>query len=60
MQTDTLFIDCLLFTQPASPGFYCPGLTSLDSAAACYLLPIGVVLYTIFGGIKATFLTDYV
>ena len=27
---------------------------------ACFLLPVGVVLYTIFGGIKATFLTDYV
>ena len=35
-------------------------LTGVPTAAACYLLPIGVVLYTLFGGIKATFLTDYV
>lgn len=27
--------------------------------AATFLLPVGVVLYTFFGGIKATFLTDY-
>lgn len=31
-----------------------------DLSQACFLLPVGVVLYTIFGGIKATFLTDYV
>lgn len=35
-------------------------LTGMPTAAACFLLPIGVVLYTIAGGIKATFLTDYV
>ncbi|KAF4556098.1 Sodium:solute symporter-like protein 1 [Elsinoe fawcettii] len=35
-------------------------LTGMPTAAACFLLPIGVVLYTVFGGIKATFLTDYV
>ncbi|KAF2276992.1 urea active transporter [Westerdykella ornata] len=34
-------------------------LTGVHTAAACFLLPIGVVLYTMFGGIKATFLTDY-
>lgn len=27
---------------------------------ACFLLPLGVVMYTMFGGIKATFLTDWV
>lgn len=27
--------------------------------AATFLLPLGVVLYTFVGGIKATFLTDY-
>ncbi len=32
----------------------------MKTAAACFLLPVGVVLYTIAGGIKATFLTDYV
>jgi Na+/proline symporter len=35
-------------------------LTGVPTAAACFLLPVGVVLYTLFGGIKATFLTDYV
>lgn len=35
-------------------------LTGVPTVAACFLLPIGVVLYTLFGGIKATFLTDYV
>jgi len=35
-------------------------LTGVPTAAACFLLPIGVVLYTMWGGIKATFLTDYV
>ena len=35
-------------------------LTGMPTPAACFLLPIGVVLYTLFGGIKATFLTDYV
>ena len=34
-------------------------LTGVPTAAACFLLPIGVVMYTLFGGIKATFLTDY-
>ncbi|OMP82552.1 putative urea active transporter 1, partial [Diplodia seriata] len=34
-------------------------LTGVHTVAACFLLPIGVVLYTMFGGIKATFLTDY-
>ncbi|CAJ2512269.1 Uu.00g052840.m01.CDS01 [Anthostomella pinea] len=35
-------------------------LTGMHTAAACFLLPLGVVLYTMFGGIKATFLTDYI
>lgn len=35
-------------------------LTGMPTAAACFLLPVGVVLYTLFGGIKATFLTDYI
>ncbi|KAM9936389.1 hypothetical protein OXX80_004060 [Metschnikowia pulcherrima] len=34
-------------------------LTGMNVVAACLLLPLGVVIYTIFGGIKATFLTDY-
>jgi len=35
-------------------------LTGVSVYAACFLLPIGVMIYTIFGGLKATFLTDYV
>ncbi|KAH7324689.1 urea active transporter [Stachybotrys elegans] len=35
-------------------------LTGMATEAACFLIPIGVVIYTMFGGIKATFLTDYV
>ncbi|EXJ90104.1 hypothetical protein A1O3_03173 [Capronia epimyces CBS 606.96] len=35
-------------------------LCGVPTAAACFLLPVGVVLYTMFGGIKATFLTDYI
>lgn len=35
-------------------------LTGMDTVAASYLLPLGVVIYTYFGGIRATFLTDYV
>ena len=35
-------------------------LTGVPTPAACFLLPLGVIIYTMFGGIKATFLTDYV
>lgn len=35
-------------------------LTGMNTVAACFLLPLGVIVYTLFGGIKATFLTDYV
>jgi len=34
-------------------------LTGMNTVAAVWLLPIGVVLYTLTGGIKATILTDY-
>ncbi|KAJ3546469.1 hypothetical protein NM208_g1983 [Fusarium decemcellulare] len=34
-------------------------LTGMHIIAATFLLPVGVVLYTFVGGIKATFLTDY-
>ena len=27
-------------------------LTGMPTAAACFLLPIGVIVYTMFGGIK--------
>ncbi|KKA26285.1 hypothetical protein TD95_000082 [Thielaviopsis punctulata] len=35
-------------------------LTGMNNIAAIYLLPVGVVLYTLVGGLKATFLTDWV
>ncbi|CAG8557028.1 8624_t:CDS:2 [Acaulospora morrowiae] len=35
-------------------------LTGVNVAASCFLLPAGVLIYTHFGGIKATFLTDYI
>ncbi|KAF4428845.1 DUR3-Urea permease [Fusarium acutatum] len=34
-------------------------LSGIHIIAATFLLPVGVVLYTFVGGIKATFLTDY-
>ncbi|KAI5294239.1 hypothetical protein KEM52_004408 [Ascosphaera acerosa] len=34
-------------------------LTGMNIVAACFLLPVGVVLYTMFGGVKSTLLTDY-
>ncbi|KAI5456000.1 Sodium:solute symporter family-domain-containing protein [Mariannaea sp. PMI_226] len=35
-------------------------LTGMHTIAAIFLLPLGVVLYTLVGGLKATFLTDWV
>ena len=35
-------------------------MTGMHIIAATFLLPVGVALYTFVGGIKATFLTDYV
>lgn len=27
--------------------------------AACFLLPIGIAVYVVFGGLRATFICDY-
>ncbi|KAJ5094411.1 hypothetical protein N7456_010272 [Penicillium angulare] len=35
-------------------------LTGMHIMASTFLLPLGVVAYTLTGGIKATFLTDYI
>ncbi|QKX64085.1 uncharacterized protein TRUGW13939_11258 [Talaromyces rugulosus] len=35
------------------------GVSGMNFAAATILIPLGVVLYTAVGGLKATFLTDY-
>lgn len=34
-------------------------LTGMNTVAAVFLLPVGVCLYTISGGLRATFITDY-
>ena len=34
-------------------------ITGMHHIATSFLLPLGVVIYTMIGGIKATFLTDY-
>lgn len=34
-------------------------LTGMNTTAAIFLLPIGVCLYTMSGGLRATFITDY-
>ncbi|KAK0566717.1 hypothetical protein OC861_003077 [Tilletia horrida] len=34
-------------------------LTGMNTIAATFLLPVGVCLYTITGGLKATFITDW-
>ncbi|KAH7071135.1 Sodium:solute symporter family-domain-containing protein [Paraphoma chrysanthemicola] len=35
------------------------GMTGMHVVAACILIPAGVVIYTVMGGLKATFLTDF-
>ncbi|KAF2998624.1 hypothetical protein E8E13_007218 [Curvularia kusanoi] len=35
------------------------GMTGMHVVAACVLIPAGVVIYTVMGGLKATFLTDF-
>ncbi len=34
-------------------------LTGVDMTIATFLIPIGVIIYRIFGGLKATFFADY-
>ena len=36
------------------------GLTGMDISLAAFLIPIGVMIYTLVGGLKATFVADYV
>ncbi len=35
-------------------------LTGVDITLAAFLLPLGIILYTIFGGLKATFFAEYI
>jgi SSS family transporter len=34
-------------------------LTGVDIYVAAFLIPVGVIIYTLFGGLKATFFADY-
>lgn len=34
-------------------------LTGVPTEASCFLIPVGVVLYTVVGGLKATLISDY-
>ncbi|TCD69441.1 hypothetical protein EIP91_007567 [Steccherinum ochraceum] len=34
-------------------------LTGMDIIAACFLLPVGIAVYVIFGGLRATFICDW-
>jgi Na+/proline symporter len=34
-------------------------VTGINKVAVCFLFPLGVCIYTLFGGIKATFLTEW-
>ncbi|KAL6304080.1 Sodium:solute symporter family-domain-containing protein [Sparassis latifolia] len=35
-------------------------LTEMNIVAACFLLPVGIAVYVIFGGLRATFVCDWV
>ena len=35
------------------------GLTGMDISIAAFLIPVGVMIYTLVGGLKATFVADY-
>ncbi|KAJ5248716.1 sodium/proline symporter [Penicillium chermesinum] len=35
-------------------------MSGVNRDAICYLFPVGVIIYTLMGGIKATFITDWV
>ena len=35
------------------------GLTGMDITIAAFLIPVGVMVYTLVGGLKATFVADY-
>jgi len=35
-------------------------LTGMNIYAACFLIPLGIIVYVLFGGLRATFLTDYI
>jgi Na+/proline symporter len=34
-------------------------LTGIDIYVAAFLIPVGIIIYTFFGGLKATFFADY-
>ncbi|CAM4834894.1 unnamed protein product [Rotaria magnacalcarata] len=52
-----ILVTSMLLTGGAAVVHY---LSGIHIVAACFLLPLGTIIYTMVGGIKATFLTDYV
>jgi len=34
-------------------------LTGIDITIACFIIPLNIMMYTYFGGLKATFFADY-
>ncbi|TID15089.1 sodium/proline symporter [Venturia nashicola] len=52
------FFNCVCILVGTSAVF--SGLTGMNQIAACFLIPLGTILYTLTGGIKATILTDWV
>ncbi|CAB5362142.1 unnamed protein product [Rhizophagus irregularis] len=57
MLTNGNYCNCYVVTRGSA---VVNALTGVNTIACCFLLPLGVLIYTLFGGLKATFLTDYV
>lgn len=56
-----LLNNCFVFTSMlVGASTSVTALTGMHVVASTYLLPLGVAVYTYFGGLRATFLTDYV
>ena len=66
-QAHIVFIIFCLFTNILVTAMLLTGgsavvhaLTGIHMPVACFLLPLGTIIYTIIGGIRATFFTDYI
>ncbi|KAH8900142.1 putative sodium/proline symporter [Thozetella sp. PMI_491] len=59
------FVYCLVYQTLVTVNLLVGGsaifatMTGVNRDASCFLFPIGVVIYTLMGGIKATFITDW-
>jgi SSS family transporter len=56
LATNILVTAMLLTGASATVSF----LTGMNTIAAIFLLPLGIVAYILYGGIKSVFLTDYI